>query len=226
MIRGCCKWAITQGYIKVNPYLDLKLRRDSPKEIKPFALEEIRLILEGFDTLAPHYSPFVRFLFATGARTSEAIGLRWGHVDFSRGEIIIKESLPKDLTGNGYTRVRKETKTGNIRRLPLSSQLRSLLTDMKPPKANPDDLVFTTPNDHIIDADNFRDRQWRKVLLTQGVPYRKPYTTRHTMVSHAIEQGIPITGVAYLAGHKDTTMIIKNYGHMINRPDLPDIPIG
>lgn len=226
MIRTCCKWAISQGFISVNPYLDVKLRRDAPKEVKPFTLEEIRLILEGFDTLAPHYSPFVRFLMSTGVRTSEAIGLRWGHVDFDRGEITIKESLPKDLTGNGYTRVRKETKTGNIRRLPLSSQLRSLLASMRPSLVNPDALIFTTPNGATIDADNFRDRQWRKVLETQGIPYRKPYTTRHTMVSHALEQGIPITGVAYLAGHKDTTMIIKNYGHMINRPDLPNIPIG
>ncbi len=104
--------------------------------------------------------------------------------------------------------------------------MRSLLSSLKPPKVNLDDLIFTTPHGHIIDADNFRDRQWRKVLEHQQVPYRKPYTTRHTMVSHAIEQGIPITGVAYLAGHKDTTMIIKNYGHMINRPNLPDIPIG
>ncbi len=32
-------------------------------------------------------------------------------------------------------------------------------------------------------------------------------------------------GVAYLLGHTDTIMVMKTYGHMINRPDLPDIPI-
>lgn len=223
LIRACGKWAVSKGLLKDNPYDSLKPRKDTAKEIKPFTQEEIKLILIGFDELAPHYSPFVRFLMATGVRTSEAIGLLWGHVDFHRSEIVIKESLPKDLTGNGYRRVRKQTKTGNIRYLSLSSELRSLLINLRPLKINLDSLVFTTPQGCIIDADNFRDRQWVKVLKAQGVPYRKPYTTRHTMISHAIEQGIPITGVAYLAGHKDTSMIIKNYGHMINRPSLPNI---
>lgn len=225
LIRSCGKWAVSKGWLEVNPYLGLKPRKDSPKEIKPFTQEEIRLILAGFDELSPHYSPFVRFLMATGVRTSEAIGLLWDHVDFHRSEIIIKESLPKDLTGNGYRRIRKETKTGNIRYLPLSSELRSLLMPIRPPKVNPDSLVFTTPQGCIIDADNFRNRYWVKVLRAKGIPYRKPYTSRHTMASYAIEQGTPITGVAYLLGHSDTTMVVKNYGHMINRPSLPTIPI-
>ncbi len=225
MIRACCKWGVDKGWLDVNPYESLKPKKDNPKEIKPFSYEEIKAILKAFDELAPHYSPFVRFLMATGVRTSEAIGLLWVHVDLLKSEVVIKESLPKDLTGNGYRRIRKETKTGNIRYLPLSPELQSLLRNLKPAKINQDSLVFTTPNGCIIDADNFRERQWAEVLASCGIPYRKPYTTRHTMISHAIDQGIPITGVAYLAGHKDTSMIIKNYGHMINRPNLPNIPI-
>ncbi|MBD2409472.1 site-specific integrase [Nostoc calcicola FACHB-389] len=226
LIKACCKWGVSKGYLETNPYESIKPPKDKPKEIKPFTQEEIKLILVGFDELAPHYKPFVGFLIATGVRTSEAIGLLWGHINFHRSEIVIKESLPKDLTGNGYQRIRKETKTGNIRYLPISEELRSLLISIKPNQVNPNDLVFTTPIGKIIDADNFRNRQWTKVLKAQGVPYRKPYTSRHTMASHAIDQGIPITGLAYLLGHSDTTMIIKNYGHMINRPNLPNIPLS
>lgn len=79
---------------------------------------------------------------------------------------------------------------------------------IKPAKVNPDSLVFASPQGCIIDADKFRSRQWVKVLKAKGIPYRKPYTTTHTMISHAIDQGIHITDVAYLAGHKDTSMII------------------
>lgn len=225
LIKACGKWGVTKGWLEVNPYGSLKPKKDNPKEIKPFTQEEIRAILAGFDELAPHYSPFVRFLMATGVRTSEAIGLLWSHIDFQRSEIVIKESLPKDLTGNGYRRIRKETKTGSIRYLPMSLELQALLLFLRPAKVNPDSLVFTTPQGCIIDADNFRCRQWTKVLKAQGIPYRKPYTTRHTMASHAIDQGIPITGVAYLLGHSDNTMVMRNYGHMINRPSLPSVPI-
>lgn len=226
LMRACGKWGVARGYLEVNPYDGIKLRKQETKEIKPFTSEEITKIIEGFDRLYPHYSPFVKFLLATGVRTSEAIGLRWGHVDFERSEVVIKESLPKDLTGNGYTRVRKETKTGNIRYLPLSDDLRSLLGSLKPNKVKPDNLVFTSPTGKPVASDNFRRRYWSKVLEVQGIPYRHPYVARHTMVSHAIDQGIPITGIAYLAGHKDTTMIMKVYGHRVNRPKLPEIPIG
>ncbi|MDZ8138681.1 MAG: site-specific integrase [Nostoc sp. DedQUE04] len=225
MIRACCNWGVAKGYLDANPYYGIKPPRKVAKEIQPFNNEEIKKILEGFDSLCPHYGPFVRFLLATGVRTSEAIGLQWKHIDFTRNEIVIKESLSKDLLGNGYTRIRKETKTGNIRYLNMSEGLRGLLLSLKKPGDTPDTLVFTAPRGGTIDADNFRERCWLKVLEAQGISYRQPYTTRHTMASHAIEQHISLTGLAYLLGHTDTTMVMKTYGHMINRPDLPDIPI-
>ncbi|MDZ8257828.1 tyrosine-type recombinase/integrase [Nostoc sp. ChiQUE01b] len=162
---------------------------------------------------------------ATGVRTAEAIGLQWKHIDFIKNEIIIKESLPIDPLGNGYTRSRKGTKTGNIRYINMSEGLRALLLCLKKPGDTLDTLIFTGPKGGTIDADNFRERYWAVVLEKQGVPYRTTYTTRHTMASHAIEQKMSLTGVAYLLGHTDTTMVMKTYGHMINRPDLPDIPI-
>lgn len=225
-VRSCCKWGLAKGLIETNPYENIKLRKADSKEIKPFSSQEIKQIIQGFNDLFPHYTDFVIFLLATGVRTSEAIGLRWSHLDFSKGEIIIKESLPKDPNGNGYTRIRKETKTGNIRYLSMPDDLRSLLMSLKPQKVEPDGLVFKTPEGCIIDADNFRSRYWTLVLKQCQIPYRKPYTTRHTMGSHAIEQGIPITGVAYLLGHKNSRMVIETYGHMVNRPELPDIPIS
>nr|WP_290225686.1 site-specific integrase [Trichocoleus desertorum] len=225
LIKACCKWAVSQGHLEANPYENLKTRPIKPQPIKPFTDQEIKSILEGFEKLYPHYLPFVRFLLATGVRTSEAIGLRWGQVDLRRGEIIISESLPKDRNGNGYQRVRKSTKTGSIRHLSMSSTLKALLMALRPTKPDPEALVFTSPNGCPIDADNWRERQWAKVLKHCQIPYRKPYTTRHTMASHAIEQGVPITGLAYLMGHSTPKMVMSTYGHMINRPELPDMPI-
>jgi integrase len=60
-------------------------------------------------------------------------------------------------------------------------------------------------------VDNFRD-DWKQVLSDLGIEYRKPYTTRHTLLSHAIEKGIPLTGIAYIAGHSDTRMVMQGTG--------------
>jgi len=219
MLRCCYNWAVTQDLVDANPYLNIKLKKSSPTRIKPFTTPEILAILEGFDQLAPHYTHFVKFLFLTGVRLSEAIGLRWVDVDFSRSEITIAESLPKDPTGNGYTRIRKSTKTGSVRVLPISQRLRETLEAIAPTY----ELVFTTPLGHIIDADNFRMRHWKPILKAVDVPYRKIHNCRHTMISHALEQGIAPAGIAYLAGHCDTRMVLTTYGHMINKPQLPEL---
>lgn len=224
-LNTCGNWAVSKGLLEVNPYASLKPRKATKPEIKPFSATEIKAILQGFRDHAPHYLPFVKFLFATGVRTSEAIGLRWNHVDFDLGLLTISESLSRDRAGNGYQKRRKATKSRNTRQLPISESLGALLLELKPAKPDPNGLVFKTVRGCSIDTGNFREDYWKPVLERVGVPYRVPHTTRHTMISHAIEQGIPITGVAYLAGHTDTRMVMTTYGRMINRPSLPEMPV-
>ena len=224
-LKSFGRWVVKEGVYETSPFEQIRSRKAIRKEVKPFTADEIKAIIAGFEALAPHYVPFVRFLFISGVRISEAIGLRWSHIDFDRNELTIRESMPKDILGNGYKRVRKGTKTGSVRHLTMSFDLLALLLAIKPQNVNAEDLVFSTVEGCTIDADNFRQRQWQQVLASCCVPYRKIHNIRHTTLSHAIEQGIPITGVAYLAGHANTRMVIETYGHMVNRPKLPDLPI-
>lgn len=48
-----------------------------------------------------------------------------------------------------------------------------------------------------------------------GVRYRNPYQTRHTYASMMLSAGENSLWVAKQMGHKDTEMIIKNYGRWI-----------
>ncbi|HEY9631244.1 MAG TPA: hypothetical protein V6C84_28475 [Coleofasciculaceae cyanobacterium] len=73
-MRTCGTWGLSQGFLEANPYSSLKSRKGSPRKPQPFTLEEVRAILGGFQALHPHYLPFVKFLLATGVRTSEAVG--------------------------------------------------------------------------------------------------------------------------------------------------------
>ncbi|MES1024184.1 site-specific integrase [Gloeocapsa sp. BRSZ] len=219
-LKSCFKWAVENQLTDVNPVAKLKPKRVNTAPIKPFSTVEIDAIISGFKVLAPSYLDFVRFLFLTGCRLSEAIGLTWSHIDFELGTVTIAESLSIDRTGNGYQRLRKETKAGTVRQLEMNPTLRSLLLEVR--STNTGELVFRSPDGYVVASGNFR-RVWVKVLRKVGVPYRKPHTIRHTVLSMALEQGTAITGVAYLAGHKNTRMVVQTYGHVINRPRLPDI---
>lgn len=222
-LKACFKWAIAQGFLNANPCDRIKTRKQTSSNIKPFNIEEIARIVKCCDQVAPHYSPFIQFLFQTGCRLSEAIGLRWGQVDLGQGVLTISESLSKDRTGNGYTRIRKETKSGSVRQLLMTDTLKQLLMELKTADRMPDDaLVFKTVKGCVIDSGNFRSL-WRKVLKEAGVSYRRIHIIRHTTLSMAIAQGTALTGVAYIAGHKNTRMVIETYGHLIDVPKLPSL---
>ncbi|MEG4446995.1 site-specific integrase [Microcoleus sp. AT9_B4] len=222
-LKSCGDWAKSEGLLLVNPWLKIRNRKGAKEIIKPFSKDESAAIVAGFEKSYPAWAPFAKFLFLSGCRLSEAIGLLWGHVDFERGEICICESLAQRKDGNGYERVRKPTKTGSVRFLKINAELAELLERVKPASENSDELIFKNPaGTSHMDANNFRDR-WKKVLSATGIPYRRPHIIRHSFASHAIDQGCPLTGVAYLLGHSDTRMVASTYGHLINRPSLPSM---
>jgi integrase len=212
-LKRCMTW-----HGLANTWATIKPRKPQTQPVKPFNASEIAQIIEGFRTIEPHYVPLVSFLFITGCRLSEAIGLTWQHIDLASGTIEISESLSVDRTGNGYARTRKRTKTGSTRVLTVNPELRELLLG----QSQTDDLVFLSPQGFPIASGNLR-RAWVKVLKSQGVPYRKLHAIRHTVLSMAVAQGIPVTSVAYIAGHKDSRMVLQTYGHIIDRPSLPDV---
>ena len=223
LLNKMSAWAVAEGLLSYNPWSKVRPRKTTKKIVKPFSQEEAAKIIAGFEKTYPDWVPFTKFLFLSGCRMSEAIGLCWKDIDFRRQEICICESLALVIGGNGYERERKGTKTGSVRVLKTNTQLIELLEQIKPanPKAN--ELVFMNPTrTNHIDSHNFRNR-WIKVLEQLGIPYRRPHIIRHSFASHAIDQGIPLTGVAYLLGHSDTRMVSQIYGHMINRPNLPQI---
>lgn len=222
LLKSVAAWAVAEGLLSNNPWLKVKPRKATKEIVKPFSQGEATRIIAGFEEIYPAWTPFAKFLFLSGCRISEAIGLQWKHIDFERGEICICESLSRQ-PGKNYERVRKGTKTGSVRYLKINAELAKLLEKVSPARKHSEELVFKNPTaTNHIDCHNFR-RRWKKVLDSVKVPYRCPHVVRHSFASHAIEQGISLTGVSYLLGHSDTRMVCRTYAHLINRPSLPNI---
>jgi integrase len=229
-------WMVKQGAWKTNPLQDV-----SPKPIKrtekpsrvPFTEDEIHNILDAVknDRFCPassrykhsHYYPFLYFIFKTGVRNAEAVGVRVGSLDFTKNIIVIKESLARTVNGtHAEARVRKATKNGKIRMLPLTEDLREVLLPMIAGMGS-DDLVFQSFTGQCIDDRMFQRRVFSVVLKGLKIPHRVLYACRHTFGSRCIDAGITPVMTAFLMGNNPETAL-RNYTHQVSIPkELPKI---
>ena len=126
ILKNFSKW-LTNRKIWTNSYLDevtpKKVRKSTEPKRSPFTNEGISSVLRAFknDTFTPnksafkhsHYYPFIYFLFKTGVRNAEAIGLRVSSINLETNQIcpfflifvvtsFMKETCLKILAGIGF----------------------------------------------------------------------------------------------------------------------------
>jgi integrase len=134
-INACCTWAFDYGLIGYNPFEKLKIKARKPTaNIQPFTEEERERIVKAFREKESFYAPLIEFLFLTGCRPSEAIALRWRHIDADLTQITFCEARVYGIA--------QGTKTNKSRIFPINPKLRSLLSAIKPRTTRGDDLVF------------------------------------------------------------------------------------
>jgi integrase len=237
LLKAFFKWATKKNITTENPLEDVlpkKTRRTEKPNRRPFTEEEIKRILHAFkrnSCCSPHarqkhshYYPFIYFIFKTGVRNAEAVGLRRRHVDIDNNLIHIKEVLARSLKGtNASARVRKETKNGKQRVLPLTADLKMIIEPLLKNK-EPDDLVFVSHTGVAIDDSQFQKRVFSKILKELKIEHRVLYACRHTFNSRCIESGLTPVTAAFLMGNNPETAL-RNYTHQLSLPkDLPSIP--
>lgn len=212
LIKSCWDWAQGKYHVQSdNPWSSQskKIKSQPKKKVRPFTVVEINTILAAFEEHPHycHYHEFVQFLFGAACRPGEAAALKWEHLDNSFETVWIGESISR---GN-----RKSTKTGKARTIVLSSGIKSMIRERyERLQPNPKDLVFPSPKGLPICDRNFRERAWKKILEQCHIEYRKPYTTRHTAISHALANGANPIMVAEQSGH-DKRVLLETYAHVI-----------
>jgi integrase len=235
-LNAVCKWAIKHRLItsiSVSPYEGLANelpRYNYQSNPKPNAFSESQMneVINAFKShhgnnngkvitgyAHKHYASFVEFLFLTGCRTSEAIGLQWKQISSDCGEICFDGSL--QYLRNEWVRS-QGSKNNKNRIFPCSERLRNLLLKHRPAwfdEANcADALVFPAPKGGAINRGNFSNGVWKKIVdpIKAGTT---PYSCRDTFITLQILKGVP-EGV--IAKWTDTSieMIQKHYADYLH----------
>ncbi|MBD2774537.1 site-specific integrase [Iningainema tapete] len=215
-LNACCIWAMKSGLISENPFVGMACEIKLPKsqkcsedeDILPFSVEERDYIIRAIALNSfcnkrsgfkhSYYAPYVEFMFMTGCRPSESIALEWKHISEDFKFISFEQAIIE--TGKGRT-VREGLKTQARRRFPCNGKLQSLLQAIKSENCDLESLVFPGYRGGHLDNKSFRKNIWKPVLDGLGIEYRKPYQTRHTFITLALENGLDAKDVARLVGN-------------------------
>jgi integrase len=208
-------WGMKHGLVDLvkNPYQGMAkdLRPDTqPPGADAFSQDEKTAILNAF-LKSPDYSyyySFVYFLFLTGCRPSEAIGLRWGDISSNLETIEFSGSI---VQVNSVAVRMEKSKTNRVRSFPINQELRDLLANCLPHHPANDELVFPALNgEDPIDYINFCHRAWAKVVTPIIGRKTTPYNCRDTFITEQVAAGIPTSVIARWVDNSPT-MIDRKY---------------
>ncbi|MGF1539479.1 MAG: tyrosine-type recombinase/integrase [Pleurocapsa sp.] len=203
----------------------IELSENEQETIDPFSVREVEMILTALQTESHsryrgkhfQYYNYVKFLWLTGCRPSEAIALKWKNVDlmgktkkvkFCEGEVMASGKLIK----------KKGTKTVPFRYFNVNDELYELLNNL--PRTS--EYVFVNGKNEPI-SQHALNRIWQKLLPKLGIKYRIPYQLRHSMISYHANNGFPIPQLAKLVGNSEkviTEHYLKVDMSLINVPTV------
>ena len=196
-------WGIKNRLVSgsVSPYEGMS--GDLPKhawelEGKPnaFTLAEIGKIRAAFtnhdDINIENYAMFIDFLFLTGCRPSEAIGLRVCDVAANRSHIIFNGAIVR-VQGRAVRTT--GSKNNKSRKFPINRDLEKLLDEAIWDTFKPDDLIFTSIQRKTILYTYFCRHIWKPTVTPIIGRDSTPYSCRDSFITHQLMGGMPPSNV-------------------------------
>jgi integrase len=192
-LRTLFNKAVLWGKLEESPMNGVKKNRESNGRMRVLTFEEeLRLI----ENAAPHLRPILVVLLNTGLRRGEALGLRWGDVDFNEEHILIGDS-----------------KSGKSRTVPLNTAAFSALHELR---RNGLPLFNGTwrpaDTDHVFGGLVEIKRSFHTACKLAELDNLRLHDLRHTFASNLVRRGVDIVTVSRLLGHSSIQMTMR-YAH-------------
>lgn len=167
----------------------------------------------------PQYKVLVLFLAWTGLRIGELAALRVMDLNLNSETVRVRHSIAEITakTAEAYnlsgTRIRKPTKNGKERTVPIPAHLIADLKELVEGRER-DASVFTNTKGGPLSANNFRADFFKPAAEAIGKPTLTPHALRHTYASMLIRHGADAVEVARLMGHSNPAFTLNRYTHM------------
>jgi integrase len=197
-----------------SPFTRIRKSPESSRRTIPrfFSLEELARLREH---MSAEECAIFDFLYHTGLRTGELLGLEWNYVFEDRIHI-------KQQWRDGEVR---RVKGKEDRVIPLTNKAKECLVLFKthsdgtvvlPARTRISHHYILRSFDRIkkLTADTYPEM---RAALTTKDPFARatPHTYRKTFASHMLQAGAPIKSVSDLLGHSSVAITEKHYGALV-----------
>lgn len=196
--------------LRVDPSLAVESIKRVKPEIAIIRKDEFEKRVQNDVLDIHHYRDMTRFMFYTGLRVGEALGLLWKYVDLEEKQIFIKHTLDTN------TRTLGAPKTpASEAYVPLHDSMVELLRNIKKESEekfygfkenNSKYFVFGGPTPYHY---NHYHKKFKEAF-----PELRIHDLRHSYAAHLINNEIDIYLVKELMRHDDIKQTSSTYGHL------------
>jgi len=236
ILSNALKSAVRQGLVTRNvaSLVDGVPRAQNGREDAKqhcWTIDETRTFLAAAKQAGPQLSALFALALDTGMRKGELCGLKWNDVDLDAGRVTVDRQLlvagPEPVFG--------PTKTGAPRGIDLTDETVRLLREHKRQQAElkmrnrqhyrDHGLVFAKEWGELhgqqdalglpLQGCHLGQREFARVIKAADVRRIKFHGLRHTCATLLLAAGEPVHVVAARLGHKDATITMKVYAHVL-----------
>jgi integrase len=203
-LNAAVNWAIKNNLCKIAVSPFQGMASDLPKHQweedgspNAFSNEEKKLFIQEIDNhpnpAISHYSNFIEFLFMTGCRPSEAIGIRHGDIDLRANYINFRGSIVRI---NGKAVRSRGSKNNKQRKFKINERLLSLILKLTINNSSSSELLFSGVKSDEIEYGYFSRNIWKPIATNICNRKTTPYSARDTFITEQLTAGIPAAKVA------------------------------
>lgn len=168
-----------------------RFREETPKRRRPASPLWLHLFCRQCDgDRLPHLAALVMFMATTGARISEAIGLRWSEVDLANRSVLLLKTKTDRNSERGLT----DGVAERLRQMQRGPRL--------------DDRVFRYSSRYSV------NERIKAVCRRACIPYKPPHTAgRHSFATCAMDLGVDVPTAMRAGGWKSSQIFLETYVH-------------
>lgn len=222
--------AVRDGLLSVNPADKAdppSAKASASPEMQFWTAGQLRSFLEHSQATGDELLPAWTLLAMTGMRRGEALGLRWGDVDFDAGRLAVRRAatLVKHM-GQGEEILVGPPKSGRARVVDLDPQT---LATLRAHRASQGALSLSLARDNTYVLADLQgkvrhperfSRRWVSAVKSaeatlEDVPVIRLNDLRHTHATVLLGAGVPVKVVSERLGHASAMITLGVYAHVM-----------